>query len=219
MSDVSAFVLAGGSSSRMGRDKAFLEWRGQTLLERVLALARTVSGRASIAGQREKFAAFAPVVEDVFPGQGPLAGIHAALSSSPSDLNLILAVDTPLVTPEFLAYLVAESNKHQVVSTEEPSAAGGGAPTQYSVPSTQCLPIVTAPRMNGKIQPLCAVYRKEFAPIAEVALRAGRNKIEPLFDGVARRVIEEEELRRLDFDARMFDNLNTPEEWEKIGRW
>ena len=76
MGDVAAFVIAGGQSSRMGRDKAFLTLGGSTLLERALAVARCVSQEVTIVGQREKFAACGNVIEDVYPGQGPLAGIH-----------------------------------------------------------------------------------------------------------------------------------------------
>ncbi len=206
MADISAFVLAGGRSSRMGRDKAFLEWRGRTLLEQALELARTVTERVSIVGQREKFAAYAAVVEDVYPGQGPLAGIHAALISSSSELNLMLAVDTPLVTPEFLEYLVTQADIQSRSDDDEPGAAEGGRP------------YVFLPRVGGRLQPLCAAYRREFAEIAAQALQAGRNKIEPLLVSLPQRIIEEEELRRLAFDPRMFENLNTRAEWEKMQR-
>jgi molybdenum cofactor guanylyltransferase len=189
MADLSAYILAGGRSSRMGRDKAFLDWHGESLLARALKLARTVTRKVCIVGQRQKFGAFAPIIEDIYTGQGPLGGIHAALTDSDSHLNLVLAVDTPLVTPEFLAYLVAQ-------------AEASGA-------------VVTAPRVYEKTQPLCTVYRRAFAEVAAASLHAGRNKIEPLFASVTQRIIDEAELGRLAFDPRMFDNLNTPEEWEK----
>ena len=90
--DVAAFVLAGGKSTRMGSDKAFVMLEGRTLLTRALELARTVSDNVRIVGSAEKFAAFAPVVEDVFRECGPLGGIHAALRASSAELNLMLAV-------------------------------------------------------------------------------------------------------------------------------
>ena len=77
--DFTAFILAGGNSTRMGRDKAFVMLQGRTLLARALEVCRTVTSDVRIVGDRKKFAPFAPVVEDVFPGCGPLAGIHAAL--------------------------------------------------------------------------------------------------------------------------------------------
>jgi molybdopterin-guanine dinucleotide biosynthesis protein A len=190
--DIAAFVIAGGQSSRMGRDKAFLTLDGSTLLERALAVARIVSREVKIAGQREKFAAYGSVIEDVYPGQGPLAGIHAALSSSEFELNLMIGVDTPFLDPQFVQYLAEE-------------ARTSGA-------------TVTAPQVGSQAQPLCAVYRREFALVAEAALRQRRNNIVPLFAGVTTRKITEVEMQELAFDPRMFDNLNTPEEWDQACR-
>ena len=213
MDDVAAFVIAGGQSSRMGRDKAFLTLGGSTLLERALAVARCVSQEVALVGQREKFAAYGNVIEDVYRGQGPLAGIHAALSGSAFELNLMIGVDTPFLDPKFVQYLVDQ-------------ARTGGA--TVTVPVTRIPhsiseiphPISPTPgeiRM-GQPQPLCAVYRREFAPVAENALRQGRNNIVPLFAEVTTREIGDVEMQELAFDPRMFDNLNTPEEWEQACR-
>src|SRR5437016_13038362 len=104
--DVSAFVLAGGQSTRMGEDKAFLLLDGRTLLQHALELARSVADDARIvdsaggagSGTSQKFAAYAPVIQDIYAASGPLAGIHAALRATSTELNLMLAVDVPLVT-------------------------------------------------------------------------------------------------------------------------
>jgi molybdopterin-guanine dinucleotide biosynthesis protein A len=183
--DVTAFILAGGKSSRMGTDKAFLDFDGRTLLERTLELARSVTADVRIVGDREKFAQFAPAVEDVFPGQGPLGGIHAALGSSSSDLNLMLAVDAPFISRALLQYLIREAHHAPEVT-------------------------VVVPCCNGHRQPLCAVYRREFADAAQRALIAGKNRIDVLFDMVKSRVIGEEDLERAGFSAALFCNLNTP---------
>jgi molybdopterin-guanine dinucleotide biosynthesis protein A len=186
---VTAFILAGGKSSRMAADKAFVEFEGRTLLARALDLARSVTADARIVGARDKFAQFAPVVEDIFQDRGPLAGIHAALRESPSKLNIMLAVDVPLVSREFLQYMTGQAC---------------GAPEAT----------VVVPRAGGRRQPLCAIYRREFAAIAESALVAGRNRIDVLFDSVPTLVIEEETLARAGFFPAMFRNLNTPEDLE-----
>ncbi len=191
VSGVAAFVLAGGKSMRMGADKAFLTLDGCTLLQRALELARSVTGDVTIVGDAAKFAAFAPVVEDVFRGCGPLAGIHAALRSLRAELNLTLAVDVPFVTRELLAFLVTRAR----------NAAAS----------------VTVPRIGGGWQPLCAVYRREFADAAEKALRAGRNKIDTLFTEVQVQTISEQELEAVGFSAKMFRNLNTLEELAEAG--
>jgi molybdenum cofactor guanylyltransferase len=193
MPDVTAFILAGGRSSRMGEDKAFLPFEGGTLLTRALALVREVASSVVIVGPREKFSALADVLEDVYRDCGPLGGIHAALASSTARLNLVLAVDTPFVAPAFLSYL-----------SEQAEAAAGA--------------LVTLPRFHDGWQPLCAVYRKGFAAHAEAALKAGHYKIDALFASVPVRAITEDELRQFAFDRRMFDNLNTPEDWQRAAR-
>ena len=68
LTDVAAFILAGGKSTRMGTDKAFVVLEGRMLLARALDAARALTSDVRIVGEAAKFAAFAPVVEDVFPG-------------------------------------------------------------------------------------------------------------------------------------------------------
>jgi molybdenum cofactor guanylyltransferase len=189
--DVTAFILAGGKSTRMGRDKAFLEYQGQTLLARVIALAHSITADVRIVGSRDKFAAFAPVLEDIFPDCGPLGGIHAALKSASTELSLILAVDTPFLAAAFLRYLIDQAR---------------GAPEAT----------VIVPRVSGGWQPLCAVYRREFAVGAEKALRAGRYRIDSLFDLARTRVIETTELKDTGFSESIFGNLNAPEDLQAL---
>ena len=88
--DVTAFILAGGRSSRMGSDKALLTVGKQTLLERALHTAAAVANTVFIAGPRDRYAQYGEVVEDVFPDCGPLGGIHAALCITQTELNLML---------------------------------------------------------------------------------------------------------------------------------
>jgi molybdopterin-guanine dinucleotide biosynthesis protein A len=168
----------------MGAHKALLDFGGHTLLERAIAVMRETSPNFAIVGDAAKFAAYGAVIADLYPGCGPLAGIHAALRHSSADLNLMLAVDMPFVTRELLALLFAAANETDA--------------------------IVVVPRTARGFQPLCAVYRRAFAPAAEEALRAGHYKIDAVFPGITVRVIEEEELTRAGFSERMFFNVNTP---------
>ena len=177
----------------MGRDKAFVTFDGHTLLARALDLARSVTADVRIVGSREKFARFAPIIEDVYPGRGPLGGIHAALRASPVELNFILAVDMPFVSLAFLQHLISEART---------------APDASAV----------VPWSDSRWQPLCAVYRRKFADAAEEALRAGRNKIDSLFIAAEIKTIREEELERAGFPRSIFGNLNTLEELEEQQR-
>jgi molybdopterin-guanine dinucleotide biosynthesis protein A len=186
---VTAFVLAGGKSSRMGSDKAFVQLAGETLLTKALKVARAVTEEVRIVGDAGKFSAFGRVVEDVYRDQGPMGGIHAALTTSSRDLNLILAVDLPFVEASFLKYLLSRARE-------------SGA-------------MVTLPRAAQHLQPLCAIYQRAFAVVAEESLRNGRNKIDSLFGMVRTCVIDEDELTRGGFSSAIFRNLNTPDDLEK----
>jgi len=186
---VTGFVLAGGKSSRMGQDKAFMQLGGRTLLAHALERVQAATGNTWIVGSTEKFAAFGPVVEDVYPGRGPLAGIHAALSGTRTQLNLITAVDMPFLQIDFLKYLIAQARA--------------------------CRAAVVVPRAGGGLQPLCAVYRKDFAQVAQRSLTAGKNKIDTLFSDVPTLVIEQAELERSGFMQDMFRNLNIKQDWQE----
>jgi molybdopterin-guanine dinucleotide biosynthesis protein A len=193
---VAAFVLAGGKSLRIGQDKAFLPWEGQTLLERALEATQAVASRTRIVGAKAKFEAHGSVVEDVFVDRGPLGAIHAALSATDREFNLVLAVDLPFATPALLAYLIGRAH------------------------DTPCL--ATVPRLGTGWEPLCAVYRREFAKVAEPALKRGQNAIHPLLEdgddqacgraGVLQ--IDEKELVAAGFGAQMFRNINTIKDLE-----
>jgi molybdopterin-guanine dinucleotide biosynthesis protein A len=193
--DVTAYILAGGKSTRMGADKAFVmlgggDLGGRTLLARALEIARSVTPEVHIVGNSAKFAAFVPVVEDVYRECGPLGGIHAALRASQTELNVMLAVDLPFVAPALLQYLIKRARQSDTT--------------------------VTVAKTGGRWQPLCAVYRREFADAAEQALRAGRYKIDSLFDPVRTQLIREEELKAAGFSSKMFRNLNTREDLEAV---
>jgi molybdopterin-guanine dinucleotide biosynthesis protein A len=191
--DLTTFILAGGKSTRMGTDKAFVELEGQTLLSRMLALAKAVSRDVRIVGDRQKFSTHAVVVEDIFRNCGPLAGIHAALRFSSTDRNLILAVDLPFITEEFLDFLIARSRS----SSAE----------------------ITVVRTEQGWQPLCAVYHRAVAHYAEDALRRGQYKIDLLFETANTCVISEIELLAAGFSPQLFRNLNTPEELAEAKRF
>jgi molybdopterin-guanine dinucleotide biosynthesis protein A len=188
--DVTAFILAGGRSTRMGADKALLAFGEQTLLERALRTAAVVANTVCIVGPRERYARYGTVVEDVFPGCGPLGGIHAALCVTQTELNLMLSVDTPLITPDFLAWLLQQARASQE--------------------------LIVVPEALGGLQPLAAVYRRPLRAVAEKALKSGDYKIGHLFPLATTRYISEAEILAAGFSAMVFRNVNTAEEYEDL---
>jgi molybdopterin-guanine dinucleotide biosynthesis protein A len=130
------FVLAGGKSSRMGRNKALLPYRGRTLVEHIAEIVETAAGTVSLVGNPATYGHLGyPVIEDVIPGCGPLSGIHAALCHTEADWNLIVACDMPDLAAGFLASLLEHAER-------------GGA---------DCL-IPAGP--SGHLEPLCAAYHR-----------------------------------------------------------
>lgn len=175
----------------MGENKAFLDFQGQTLLARALHTLGQACGEVTIVGEPETFASHGRVIADILPNCGPLAGIHSALVHSSAELNLVLAVDMPLVTAELLKFLL--------------DAAAATTAT------------VTVPRTSRGLQPLCSVYRRAFVPIAEQALRAGKYKIDAAFTGIPIRIVAEQELAAAGFSEDNFFNVNTPEDRRAAG--
>ena len=176
----------------MGADKALLPFREQTLLDRTLGIATAVAERAVIVGPRERYAAYGDVVEDVYSGCGPLAGIHAALCTTQTELNLVLSVDMPLMTAEFVGWLLKQAQE-----------TGD---------------LVVVPDALGGQQPLCAVYRRAVVALAEQALKNGDYKIGHLFSRVPTRCIPEAEICTAGFSPEIFRNVNTVAEYEALLR-
>ncbi|PYY10502.1 MAG: hypothetical protein DMG61_21560 [Acidobacteria bacterium] len=103
--DLTGFVLAGGVSRRMGRDKAQIPWRGGTLLTHAIEQVEGVAPKVFVVGSLGANKLPVPVLADNFSGVGPLAGIQTALSNSSTDWNLVIAVDLPLVMSEVLKWI------------------------------------------------------------------------------------------------------------------
>jgi len=104
------FVLAGGQSSRMGTDKALLEFRGRPLIMHAADILETAGLKVYIAGARAeagpRLEPYAPVIPDSQPGLGPLSGICAALASDEAEFGVFIPVDLPLLPASLILYLV-----------------------------------------------------------------------------------------------------------------
>lgn len=148
---IGAFILAGGKSTRMGRDKAMLVFRGKPLIAHAIENLRSLDLDPRICGSRADLVDFAPVLSDRIPGCGPLGGIEAALSITGSDLNLFLPVDLPDLPRAFLRWMMAR-------------AENSGA-------------IATIPWWGGRPEPLCAIYHRALAGGVRRALESGQYKV------------------------------------------
>jgi molybdopterin-guanine dinucleotide biosynthesis protein A len=186
----SAVILAGGSSSRMGCDKAFLVHRDQPLLARQLKLVRAVgAAEIFISGRpRVDYTAFSyPVLEDRYTGCGPLAGVERALAAANHPLVLVLAVDLPWMSIEFLHRLGGRCSE----------ARGAVA------------------AVNGELEPLAAFYPKTARAIAEESLRAGFRALRAFAERCAHRKCVTV-VPCLPQEASLFTNWNCPEDLKLV---
>jgi molybdenum cofactor guanylyltransferase len=145
-SEAVGFVLAGGLSSRMGRDKALVSLNGEPLVAHAIARFREMGLDTFIAGARTEsgteLGKFAQVVEDQDPGLGPLGGVCAALRSAPTRYVVFLSVDLPLMPSSLPAYLLRRARVTEVPVTL--SAVNGFAQTFPAVLDRTTLPVLEA---------------------------------------------------------------------------
>jgi molybdopterin-guanine dinucleotide biosynthesis protein A len=154
--EATGFVLAGGGSTRMGRDKALLPYRGTTLLEYIASMVRQTAGTATIIGDPYRYRNVGyPVCPDQIPPCGPIGGIYTALSVTASDWNLVVACDMPMLSAPILRRLIEHS--FQSLSNCIVGAEPGGEP-----------------------QPLCAVYHRRCLLLLEQAIRDKRFRMREL---------------------------------------
>jgi molybdopterin-guanine dinucleotide biosynthesis protein A len=192
MLDVQGFILVGGRSSRMGTDKARLQFDGQTSVERIAVELRSVTSRISLVGRGPAdFGSDLKIVPDTHESWGALGGMHAALGACVSDWALIVACDLPFVTRDLCARLLTISQ------TESPDAV---------------VPI----QPDGRPQPLCALYRREPCLLEAGKLIArGEHTPRALLANVDTRWIQPEELIDLPGAENFFFNVNTPQDYER----
>lgn len=191
-SGVAGFVLIGGQSRRMGRDKALLELAGEPLALRVAAQARPLLAELSLVGTPERHGRLGlPVLADCEANRGPLAGIVTALRGSGYEWNLVVACDMPYLETRLLEFLL------QQVSDDADAV----------VPYTE-----------NRWQPLCAVYHRRALPEFERVLAEGQAKIALALERLRVRPVTEQELERFAFPTQMLKNMNTPEDYAEAQR-
>jgi molybdopterin-guanine dinucleotide biosynthesis protein A len=157
------FVLVGGKSSRMGRDKALLPWNGTTLAQHTARIVAEACGTAALIGDPTRFGSLGyRVFADRFPGCGPIGGIVMALTVSDTEWSLVTGCDMPALSQETLKRLLAETAR---TDGEAIVPIGAGGP-----------------------EPLCAVYHRACLPALEKAISEGRfrmrnvvNDLQPRF--------------------------------------
>jgi molybdopterin-guanine dinucleotide biosynthesis protein A len=189
-SRVTGVVLAGGGSSRLGRDKAMLQIGGQPLLTRAVRLLHTLAEEVLVLGPPER-AAHAPdarVIPDQRPGDGPLPALATALREMRGDRLVAVATDMPFLNVDLLRFLLDRADAYDVV----------------------------VPRVGDRTQQLHAVYARACLPVITAQLERNDLKFDRFFTSVRTLIVEEAEVAWLDPGFLSFRNINTEADWAAV---
>lgn len=201
-SDVRGYVMAGGASSRFGRDKALVRFGETPLLLQIVGLAKCCATNLTVVAGAQKYGELGgelEIIEDRWPGEGPLGGIitaleHTATTDPACRWNLILSCDMPFLSREWLQFLVGR-------------ARASDAETQVILPHSAHGP-----------EPLCACYRTDATGALKSVFDRGVRKVTEALKQVRAEVLDESAWKRFDSAGRLFWNMNTPADFEEAQR-
>jgi molybdopterin-guanine dinucleotide biosynthesis protein A len=191
---VSAIVLAGGRSSRMGTPKALLPFDGEPLIVHIVRRLQSQFDDIVVVAAPDQELPPLPVtlVRDDVPYQGPVGGIYYGLRAARGEVAFVTSCDSAFSSGRLISHLLSLAPGHDVV----------------------------VPRWQGRLQPLHAVYRRTVIPFLDAQLAARELRPVFLYDRVVTRVVEEDDVRLYDPDGTSFFNMNTPDDYaEALRRW
>jgi molybdenum cofactor guanylyltransferase len=196
---VAGYVLAGGQSTRFGRDKALVEMAGKTMLARTSGLVSEVTGGVAVVAAPEKYGDLGyHILRDRWPGEGPLGGILTALMDAGfkaprSGWCLVVGCDMPFLTAAWLNYL----EDRALASTAE----------------------VVVPQSASGPEPLCACWRITAKPAIQAAFDAGVRKVTQAMRRLTMEILDEAQWKRFDSAGWLFWNMNTAADYEDACRY
>ncbi|PKN16307.1 MAG: formate dehydrogenase family accessory protein FdhD [Deltaproteobacteria bacterium HGW-Deltaproteobacteria-23] len=187
---IAGVILAGGKSTRMGRNKALLPYNGRPLIESIYRVMSELFEQVAVVTNSPEDYCFLPCVKipDIHVGKGSLAGIHAGLVWSPEERIFVVGCDMPFLEKELVRRLAALSVGENAV-----------------VPSTP-----------GGLEPLHAIYAKRVLPLFDEALNSDLRRIVDLLERIGAKVIPSAEIAAISPQFSSFVNLNTPEEYNAL---
>jgi molybdenum cofactor guanylyltransferase len=195
---IAGYVLAGGGSTRFGRDKALAEIGGRTMLLRMHELLGHVVGKVTVIATPEKYASLGiKCVADRWPGEGPLGGILTALEDAgarneKSEWSLIVSCDMPFLTQDWLRFLANRAAKSNAQVVFPHSASGP--------------------------EPLCACWRTSAAAKLRSGFERGVRKVTEGIALLRSEVLDEQDWKRFDSAGRLFWNMNTAADYDEARR-
>ncbi len=186
----SVILLAGGESRRMGRNKAFLPWRGIPIIEHISKKLSTISDDIVLVTNTPSEYAFLGLrtVTDCIPHGGSIVGLCSGLEAVEHQWALAVACDMPLLNLRLVEFMWGLRDGYDVV----------------------------VPTLDGREEPLHAFYRKSCLQPMKEHIDRGDRRIISFYPEVRVRRVKEPEIERFDPGHISFLNANTPKEWERI---
>lgn len=157
-------IIAGGKSSRIGQNKALLKLNSKTVIEIILNKIKPVFDEVIIISNNPDDYSFLELIvyKDIYPGLGPLAGIHSGLTNSNSEINFIISCDLPLITTEAIDFIANYNSKKSAIMYKK----------------------------DDRLQYLCAVYKQDCLPIVEQCLKTGRLKVKDFINKIDIEIVD-----------------------------
>lgn len=178
---LTGIILAGGKSSRMGQDKAFLDFQGKKLIEYSIDLLKPLCSQLLISVNQPGYEQFGiELIVDQYKNCGPIGGFHAALNASGDDWNLVVSCDTPFLNPELFEMLLEKREDWQAV----------------------------IPFHENGMEPLAALYHRDMAEYFEQSIQKGDYKLHRILKQANVKLVDVSDL--LNKYPNLFSNLNSP---------
>ena len=187
---MTGIILSGGKNTRMGKNKAFLRVGGERLIDRTVRLFRQVFREVIIVTTNplDYLDQEAVIVTDILPGKGAPGGLYTGLFYSTDEYAFLAACDMPFLNTAFMEYMLRQTTGYDIVVPAPPDG----------------------------LQPLHAIYARRCLPAIRARLDQNRLQIKGFYPGRPLLKISPEVLDSFDPDRRMFLNVNTPEDLEKL---
>jgi len=183
---ITGVVLAGGKSSRYGKNKALVELDGVRLIERVIGVIGSVFERVILITNTPQEYAYLqlPMFEDLIKGLGPIGGIYTGLEAISDDAGFFVACDMPFINEALVRHIVAIRGDFDAV----------------------------VPKIDWKLEALHTLYTKRCLPAVKALIDANKYQIIKVFPEIRIRYVDEDEIRTFDPQLRTFLNINRPQE-------
>ncbi len=190
-------ILAGGENKRMPYIKGLLRIGGLTIIERNLGILKDVFGKVVISTNSPEiyFPFGVPMLGDIINERGPMTGIYSLLVSTGADAVFVIACDMPFVRRELIEYM---KDRFEDLSLYNEIDA-------------------MVPRYRGEVEPLMGIYASSIAGRFEESLKDGEKGLYALLRKANTSYIEDYEIKDIDPEGVSFVNINTLEDYERIG--